>query len=263
VKGPRGQVGVILLGPALAVVAAVLGRALGGGLGLLAAAIALAVVGLATAVAIGRWRGAALGAAAGALWKLVGAINAHDGEGLALLASGGHVTGARIAEVGSWAGHARVTFVDGVRRGDLRGIAEHEVGVGGKGVQARRRVACAATPIVAASWTAPAPVQLWTLDDGLTSRPLAQETFHPITAPDPRGDCGRAIDAAIREHQLTRAADPIYLERLDTLADPEALRLQGLAVAIVAGAVWLLGFGWLRASRAWRARRRDHAGGSR
>jgi hypothetical protein len=228
----------IIAGPLIVLIAAVLGRALGDSLGFAAAGVIMGVLAIGVWIAIGWWRGGAVGFAAAVVWILPGLINAHVGNGLALLASGAHITDARIGEVESWRGHERVTFGDGELRNDLFGLAGHTTESGGGSRRHSRFDSCTATPIVPAGWTIAQPVKLWSLDDGVASEPFARQTFHPVASPDP--DCVRAIDRSIATRQLLRDPSPIFLERVDTLSDPDALRLQGLASAIVPAVIWFL-----------------------
>lgn len=116
---------VAILGPACAAAALGLGRLLGAELGMVGGMIAMAVLAIGLWIVVAAWRNGATGAAAAAVWMFAGALNVNAGNSLALLESGEHVVGAHVADVAAWRGHERVTFADGMLRGDLMELAGH------------------------------------------------------------------------------------------------------------------------------------------
>jgi len=234
---------VALLGPVCAGIALLAGRALGATLGMVGGTIAMAVVAILLWIAVAAWRNGATGAAAAAVWMFAGAMNVNAGHSLALLDSGEHVVGAHVADVAAWRGHDRVTFGDGVLRGDLMELAGH-VAKHTDGHRSTRFDSCQATPIVVDGWTASAPVKVWALDDRTSSLAFSEQTFHVATRPD--GDCARAIADVVAKHHVVVDADPIYLERVITSTDPTMVKLSGLVAAAFTALVWLGVLAWRR-----------------
>lgn len=234
---------VAILGPACAAGALLAGRVLGAALGMVGGAIAMAVLGILIWIVVAAWRNGATGGAAAAAWMFAGAMNVNAGNSLALLGSGEHVVGAHIAEVAAWRGRERVTFADGVLRGDLMELAGHIA----KHVDGNRTTgfySCEATPIVAESWTKSDPVKLWALDDRGSSLAFSEQTFHVTAKPDE--DCVRAIQDVAARHHVVVDADPIYLERVITSTDPAMVALSGIVAAAFTAFVWLVVLGWRR-----------------
>ena len=232
---------VAIVGPVCAGVALVAGRLLGAQLGTVPGIVVVAVTAVALWFALARRIDDGTGLGAAVVWMLVGALNAHVGDSVALLASGEHVVGAHVSEIAAWRDHARVTFGDGELRVDLEELAGHTV-KRADGYRGTRFDFCIAKPIVPDGWRTSDPIRVWSLDDRYTSQRFAEQSFEVVATPDP--DCQRAIDAAVAKHHLVRDTDPVFLERLETQIDPDMLRLSGLICAIAAAVVWLAVVGW-------------------
>jgi hypothetical protein len=251
----------VVLGPLCAAAAVLFGRFFGAELGMVAGAIVMAILGILLWIVVAAWRNGATGAAAASVWMFAGALNVHAGNSLDLLESGAHVVGAHVADVSAWRGHERVTFGDGALRGDLTELAGH-VAKRVDGNRTSRFDYCEATPIVPDGWQDGEPVRLWSLDDSGTSLAFADQTFRVVSKPDE--DCSRAIESSIAKHHLVRAADQIFLERVETSTDPVMLRVGGYVAAAFTALIWLGVLGWrwigdLRDRRTYARRKREGA----
>lgn len=230
----------IALGPLVAVVAAIVGRAIGAQLGFLPVGLILMLVLaiLIWVVVASAFKKGARGAAVAAVWTACGLLNADIGESLALLDSGAHIVGAHLVDEQAWRGHERVTFADGVARSDVEGTASHLASLGAH-TRTTRLDSCTATPIVPSDWTTATQVRVWSIDDsGPSSTPYERQVFHPTTHLS--DDCKRAVQRAVAAHALVVAPDAVYLERLTARVDPSGLRASGIAVVVFTSAIWII-----------------------
>jgi len=244
---------VAILGPACAAAALGLGRLLGAELGMVGGMIAMGILAIVVWVGVAIWRETATGFAAAIVWMFAGAMNVNAGNSVALLESGEHLVGAHVADVASWRGHERVTFADGMRRGDLMELAGHIV-KRADGHRSTRFDSCTAMPIVADGWKRGDPVKLWSLEDRGASVPFSEQTFHVTTKPD--DDCLRAIADVVAKHHVIADPDPIYLELVITSTDPASVKLSGMLAAAVTALVWLGVLAWRWAAYQLYVRRR-------
>jgi hypothetical protein len=199
------------------------------------------VCGILLWIGVARWRDGSTGAAAAAAWTFAGVLNVVAGNSLTLLQSGEHVLGAHIADVDQWRRHERVSFGDGVLRGDLMELAGH-IAKRTDGYRTSEFYYCEATPIVAEGWKRGDPVRLWALDDRGSSLAFSEQTFHVTDSPD--HDCVRAIADVVAKHHVTIDADPIYLDRVITSTDPAMVTLGGVVAAAFTALVWLGVLAW-------------------